>query len=159
MRVLSSCVTALPENDSIRESRFPELAQGGNSFLRTRNSREPIRFTGAGFWRQRTRKDQFRSKCRSTAPNYTCKHAEDSVSCRVQIEDGGQAEGVKSPVVAQHSPEPAITRGRSLDASLALLKTHALFQKVRKQLYVRFTTHCDHLLHLQTTSLQSAWHG
>lgn len=80
MRVFSSCVTALPEDDSVRESRFPELAQEGNSFLRTRNSRKPIRFTGSGFWRQRARKDQFRSKHRSTAPDYPCKLAENSVS-------------------------------------------------------------------------------
>jgi hypothetical protein len=56
VRVLGSGVTALSENDSVRESCFSELAQEGNSFLRTGNSRKPIRFTGAGFWLQRTRK-------------------------------------------------------------------------------------------------------
>jgi hypothetical protein len=87
VRVLGSGVPVLPEDDRVRESGVPELAQEGNSFLRTRNSREPIRFTGAGFWRQRTRKDQLRTKYRSTAPDYTCKLPEDSVSCGVQIED------------------------------------------------------------------------
>jgi hypothetical protein len=75
MRVLGSGVTALSENDSVREAGFPELAQEGNSFLRTRNSRKPIRFTRSVFLWQRARKDQFRSKCRSTAPDYTCKLA------------------------------------------------------------------------------------
>ena len=87
VRVLGSGVTALSENDSVRESCFSELAQEGNSFLRTRNSREPIRLTSAGFWRQRTRKDQLRTKYRSSAPDYPCKLPEDSISCRVQIED------------------------------------------------------------------------
>ena len=87
MWVLSSGVTALSENDSVRESCFSELAQEGNSFIRTRNSREPIRFTGSGFRWQWARKDQFRSKDRSTAPDYTCKLPENSVSCRVQIKD------------------------------------------------------------------------
>ena len=87
MRVLGSGVPVLPEDDRVRESGVPELAQEGNSFRRTRNSREPIRFTGAGFWRQRTREDQLRTKYRSTAPDYTRKLSEDSVSCRVQIED------------------------------------------------------------------------
>jgi hypothetical protein len=78
--VLSSGVTTLPKNDSVRESGIPELAQEGNSFLRTRNSRKPIRFIGSGFRWQWARKDQFRSKDRSTAPDYPCKLAENSVS-------------------------------------------------------------------------------
>ena len=78
--VFGSSVPTLPENDSFRESGFLELAQEGNSFLRTGNSRKPIRFTGQGFRRQRTRKDQFRSKNRSAAPDYPCELPEDSVS-------------------------------------------------------------------------------
>jgi len=80
MRVLSSGVTALPENESVRESCFPKLVQEGNSFLRTGNSRKPICLTGSGFRWQRTRKNQFRGKDRSTAPDYSCKLAENGVS-------------------------------------------------------------------------------
>lgn len=80
MWVFGSSVPTPPENDSIRESGFPELAQEGNSFLRTRNSCKPIRFTGPGFRWQGVRKDQFRSKHRSTALDYPCKLPEDSVS-------------------------------------------------------------------------------
>ena len=87
VRGLSSGVTTLPENDRVRESGFPELAQEGNSFLRTGNSRKPICFTGSGFGWQEARKDQFRCKHRSTAPDYPRKLPEDSVSRGVQIKD------------------------------------------------------------------------
>jgi hypothetical protein len=87
MRVLGSGVPALPEDDRVRESGVPELAQEGNSFLRTRNSCKPIRFSGWRFWPQRARKDEFCRKHHSTASDYTRKLPEDSVSCRVQIED------------------------------------------------------------------------
>ena len=87
LRGFGTGVTALPENDSVRESGFPELAQEGNSFLRTRNSRKPIRLTGSDFRWQWARKDQFRSKHPTTTPDYPCKLPEDSVSRRVQIKD------------------------------------------------------------------------
>jgi hypothetical protein len=47
-RVLGSRVTALSESNDVRESGLPKLAQEGNSFLRTCNSRKPIRFIGSG---------------------------------------------------------------------------------------------------------------